>query len=125
MALVERIRENQSASDIEDECLQYLRIQHTGHGVALQRDQARIDEALRHKGYLVIISNTIMDAPEAISLYRAKDAVERAFDNLKNELDMKRLRVHSETAMAGILFVGFIALILHSWINKRMKDAQL
>lgn len=125
LALEALIREKQSVSGMADECLKYLRIQHTGQGLAIQRDQARIDEALRHKGYLIILSNAIMDAQEALSLYRAKDAVERAFDNLKNELDMKRLRVHSETAMAGRLFVGFIALILHSWINKRMKDTQL
>ena len=52
-------------------------------------------------------------------------SVEKAFDNLKNDLDLKRLRVHSEDAMKGRLFIGFIALILQSHIHKVMKETDL
>jgi transposase len=58
-------------------------------------------------------------------LYRAKDAVKRAFDNIKNDLDMKRPRVHSDDAMRGRLFVAFLSLILYSWIDKKMREKNL
>jgi len=51
--------------------------------------------------------------------------VEKAFDNLKNSLDMKRLRVHLQENMKGRLFIQFIALILVSYIHKVMSDNDL
>jgi transposase len=41
-----------------------------------------------------MLSNDIFDPKEALYVYRTKDKVEKAFDNLKNELDLKRLRIH-------------------------------
>lgn len=48
-----------------------------------------------------------MDARTAIEVYRNKEAVE-------NSLDMKRLRIHSYTAMDARFFIQFIALIILS-----------
>ena len=76
-------------------------------------------------GYLVLISNDIKDPIEALKVYRTKDVVEKAFDNLKNSLDMKRLRVHLQENMKGRLFIQFIALILVSYIHKVMSDNDL
>ncbi|MEW8119928.1 MAG: hypothetical protein AB2792_22430, partial [Candidatus Thiodiazotropha sp.] len=41
-------------------------------------------------------------------------------DDLKNHLDMKRLRVHSAPAMDGRLFLQFLALIYVSSIRTRI-----
>ena len=122
-----RIREGH---DMEDHVLmrrfkKFLRITKSAKKVVIKRDEKKITEALRHKGYLIIISNCTTDPQEAVQLYRAKDAVERAFDNIKNELDMKRLRVHSDVAMRGRLFVAFLSLILYSWIDKKMREKKL
>ena len=103
----------------------FLRIPKSAKKGVIKRDEKKITEALRHKGYLMIISNCTTDPQEAVQLYRAKDAVERAFDNIKNELDMKRLRVHSDVAMRGRLFVAFLSLILYSWIDKKMREKKL
>lgn len=65
-----------------------------------------------HIGWLVIISNKTKDATEALRSYRQKDAIEKGVDDLKNDLDMKRLRIHSNTAMDGRIFIQFVALIL-------------
>ena len=59
------------------------------------------------------------------TLYRDKDVVEKSFDDLKNQLDMKRLRMHSSRATDGRLLVQFIALILMSGLRKEMREAQL
>jgi len=54
-------------------------------------------------------------------LYRNKDVVENCFDDLKNHLDMKRLRVHSAAAMDGRLFLQFLALVYTSSIRTQKQ----
>ena len=41
-----------------------------------------------------------------------KDAIEKGFDDLKNDLDMKRLRIHSNATMEGRIFIQFVSLVL-------------
>lgn len=125
MALEQTIGEKRSLSNFRNEYLKYLTIRKTKNGYKIKRNKQVIEKAMKYKGYVVIISNDIRHPQEALLLYRAKDCVERSFDNLKNELDLKRLRVHSDLAMTGRLFIGFISLILLSQINKRMKEIDL
>lgn len=51
--------------------------------------------------------------------------MEAFFDNLKNTLDMKRLRVHQKENMKGRLFIQFIALILTSYIHQVISEKNL
>jgi len=74
-----------------------------------------------YKGWVVLISNHIDSATEAIEIYRTKDVVEKGFMKLKNCLDLGRLRVHSDHRMQSKLFIGFIALILMAHIHKFMS----
>ena len=78
-----------------------------------------------YAGFYVLLTNDIKDPVEALVVYRNKDAVEKCFDDLKNQLDMKRLRIHSSASMDGRLFVQFIALILMSALRKKMRDTGL
>ena len=80
---------------------------------------------LAHAGWLVLISNHVDNANEAIQLYRDKDVVEKGFLRMKNCLDLARLRVHSDNAMQNKIFVGFIALIITAHIHKVMSDNRL
>lgn len=107
------------------ECLKYLVVRKSKKGLIINRNEDKIKESLRYKGYLVIISNDKNKPQEILRIYRAKDSIEKAFDNFKNELDSKRLRVHSDNAMKGRVFIGFISLILHSWIDGKMKEEGL
>lgn len=80
----------------------------------------------RYAGFFCILSNSIKFPLEALNVYRTKDAVENSFDDLKNHLDMKRLRIHSAAAMDSRLFLQFLALIYTSQIrNTSMKDKVL
>ncbi|MGZ3634030.1 MAG: IS1634 family transposase, partial [Parachlamydiaceae bacterium] len=72
-------------------------------------------------GFFCIMSNKIKSAREALEIYRVKDVVEKSFDDLKNHLDMKRLRVHTATAMDCRLFLQFIALIYTSAIRNVLR----
>lgn len=73
-------------------------------------------------GWFIMISNDIKDATAALQVYRDKDAVEKSFDDLKNNLDMKRLRIHSNTAMEGRVFIQFISLILMTYLRNILRD---
>lgn len=79
----------------------------------------------RYAGFFVILTNDIKDPMEALRVYRNKDVVEKCFDDLKNQLDMKRLRIHSSASMDGRLFVQFIALIFMSALRKKMRETGL
>lgn len=85
------------------------------------------DEAIqkyrkRYIGFFCILSNKLKQAKETLSVYRSKDVVENCFDDLKNSLDMKRLRVHGSQAMDTRLFLQFLALIYVSQIRKTAKQ---
>jgi len=94
-----------------------------GYAVTMREDVVAAE--LETAGWLVIISNFVTDAKEAIKIYREKDIVEKGFARLKNSLDLGRLRVHSEASMQNKVFVGFISLILLSGIHKVMADKNL
>lgn len=79
----------------------------------------------RYAGFQALLSNGIKDPVEAMRVYRDKDAVEKCFDDLKNSLDMKRLRMHTSATVDGRLFVQFIALILISAIRKELRSSGL
>lgn len=79
----------------------------------------KIDRA----GYWVIATNCEKDATKALLAYRERLSVEQSFDDLKNELDMRRLRVHSADTMRGRVLVHFIALILTTQIKTTLDEA--
>ena len=79
----------------------------------------------QYKGFMVLLSNAIKDPVKALQVYRDKDIVEKCFDDLKNQLDMKRLRMHSARAVDGRLFVQFIALIYISALRREMRKSDL
>lgn len=60
----------------------------------------------------IILTNKKMEAPAALKLYRERDSVEKFFDDMKNTLDMKRLRVHSGDNAKARMFMQYIASIL-------------
>ena len=63
---------------------------------------------------MVMMGTEKKDAPEALFEYRDRDGVELGFDNLKNLLDLNRLRSHSDANVRGKIFINFIALVILS-----------
>jgi hypothetical protein len=47
--------------------------------------------------------------------------VEKAFENLKDRLNLRRVAVSSEQSLDGKMFVQFLSLIFLSYITKKMK----
>lgn len=79
----------------------------------------------QYAGFLAILTNDMKDPVQTLMVYRNKDVVEKCFDDLKNQLDMKRLRIHGSASMAGRFFVQFIALIYMSSLRRDLRKAHL
>ena len=79
----------------------------------------------RYAGFQALLTTKFKDPLEALQVYRDKDVVEKCFDDLKNALDMRRLRMHSIETVDGRLFVQFIALILMSELRREMRESKL
>lgn len=84
-----------------------------------------IKEARKYLGYFALITNETMEAFTALHLYRMKDVVEKAFGNIKERLNMRRLLVSSEKGLDGKIFTEFVALILISHLDYKMKETGL
>jgi transposase len=94
-----------------------------GYTINIRRDV--VDKQLTNTGWLVLISNHISNAKDALRIYRAKDVVEKGFLRLKKQLDLRRLRIHSDTTMRSKIFVSFISLILMSHLHNVMLSGEL
>ncbi len=94
-------------------------------GISLTYNQDAINAAHERYGFFVLISNEVKDPVTAISLYRMRDIVEKAFWNIKERLNMRRTLVSSESSLEGKLFVEFVALIYLSYIKNKMEEAGL
>ena len=84
-----------------------------------------IKEVRRYLAYFSLLTNEKMTAFTALHLYRMKDVVEKAFGNIKEHLNMRRLLVSSEKGLDGKIFTEFAALILISHLDKKMKTSEL
>lgn len=79
----------------------------------------------RYAGFQALLTNSTKNPVEALQIYRDKDVVEKCFNDLKNQLDMKRLRMHTSETVDGRLFVQFIALIYMSALRREMRKSDL
>jgi transposase len=107
----------------ENLCKKYLSAKETPkRGVRVEYKDDAIEKHLSGLGYFVLLSNDLKDPVSAIETYRRKDMVEKAFDNLKERLEMKRTSVHSDETLKGRFFLQFLALIYISYIHKHMRE---
>jgi transposase len=107
-------------------CEKYFVVKRTPkRGVAISYNEAAISEHMDGTGYFVLLSNEIKDPSLALRVYRKKDVVEKAFDNLKERLEMRRTTVRSDQTLQGKFFLQFLALIYVSYIHKCMRDNDL
>ena len=67
----------------------------------------------KYSGFVCFLTNdkTIKTAEDVLSEYATRDCIEKDFDEMKNDLDMRRLRVQSDARIRARLFIQFIAEI--------------
>ena len=94
-------------------------------GISVKIKEEAVREARMEHGFFALVSNEVKDPVEAVSTYRGKDVVEKAFGNLKERLNCRRLLTSSEESLNSKLFVEFVALIYLAYINRKMQEKGL
>ncbi len=94
-----------------------------------EKDHEKITDILPMLGVFAFLSNrSTMTSQEALLIYSRRDFAEKAFDNLKNELDNDRMLTHNEKTTDGKSFISFLSLIMWSdlqrTINKNNKKVE-
>ncbi|OGV17761.1 MAG: hypothetical protein A2X47_03130 [Lentisphaerae bacterium GWF2_38_69] len=123
----EEVDSGKRLKEHEEYYQRYLTIKETpkrGLKVSFNDEEIRKNRK-RYAGFFCILSNAIKDPITALRVYRAKDVVENSFDDLKNTLDMKRLRIHSSAAMDARLFLQFLALIYICRIRNIIQEDEV
>ncbi|KKH98511.1 transposase [Methanosarcina sp. 1.H.T.1A.1] len=66
------------------------------------------------EGFFCLKSNRDLTLEDALMTYRKKDSIEKIFHSLKNEINIKPLRVWSDDSIYGAIILGFIAQLFIS-----------
>lgn len=74
------------------------------------------------EGFFCLKSNKNLTLEEALEIYREKDSIEKIFDSLKNEIQIKPLRVWSEYSIYGAILLGFIAQLFISLMRYEFEE---
>lgn len=122
----EGILQGDEASISSPMAKKYLTVRKYKGNFIVNANQDAIDEHLSKSGYLVIISNHVKDTKEVLRIYRDKETAESGFDDIKNGIDCRRLRIHTDNAMQGKVFLVFLSLILKLEMSNVMdRDGHL
>ncbi len=74
------------------------------------------------EGFFCLKSNRDLTLEEALKIYRKKDSIEKIFHSLKNEIQIKPLRVWSDDSIYGAIILGFIAQLFISLMRYEFED---
>jgi transposase len=84
----------------------------------LTEDQAKklIQQATitGREGFFCLVSSEKLTLAQALEIYRMKDAIEKVFQSLKNDINIKPLRVWTTKSLCGAILIGFLAQLIIS-----------
>ena len=69
------------------------------------------------EGFFCLKSSKNLTLIKALLTYRKNDSIEKIFNSLKNEIEIKPLRVWTAKSIYGALIIGFIAQVFVSLIR--------
>ncbi len=86
-------------------------------------DYDKIDQLASRNGFFCLLTNDAeLSSAEVLTIYRNKDTIEKGFDELKNHLDMNRLRTHYTDTTDGKVFCAFLSLIAVFELENKLTD---
>ena len=74
------------------------------------------------EGFFCLKSSRNLTPKETLEIYRKKDSLEKIFNSLKNEIEIKPLRVWSDNSIYGAIIIGFIAQLLISLMRFEFEE---
>jgi transposase len=90
----------------------------------LERKAKALARQEKKSGHMLLLTDAqTKSGMELLEGYRSRDSIEKLIDNLKNGLELDRLRNHSYEASEGKLFVALVAMMLHSTLQKGLAPS--
>ena len=87
-----------------------------------EMDCLAVDEARGTLGYFMILSTEDLSAGQVLDIYRAKDGVERVFNNAKNDIGFDRPAVKTDATLEGKVFIIMLAGMISTHIRNAMRS---
>lgn len=87
--------------------------------------QKAVTQRLNRMGRFILFYSGEMDWLSCLTLYRQRDAVEKCFLRMKNDLETLPLNARREDSVRGYLFMVFLALIIRMRLQTVMKETGL
>jgi transposase len=86
-------------------------------------DIDKVEMLRKTKGFFLLFSTDMDSSPsDILYYYRAKDADEKIFSQIKVDLDSNRIRTHNENTTDGKTFVIFIACIIRYYMLNKLSE---
>lgn len=79
-----------------------------------------LEYELMKRGIMILISSFAISKEDIVPAYYIRQTAEKMFGFSKDDLDILPLRVHSEEALRGFLFLQFVSLILFVQLKKQL-----
>lgn len=74
------------------------------------------------EGFFCLVSCEKLTLIQALKIYRMKDSIEKVFQSLKNEINIKPLRVWTTKSLCGAILIGFLAQLIISLMRYDYKE---
>jgi transposase len=85
-------------------------------------DTEKVQKSRQFKGFFLLFSTDQIATPgELLDYYRAKDADEKLFSQIKVDMGGSRIRTHNEETTDGKTFVTFIACVIRAYILRKLS----
>ena len=86
-------------------------------------DIDKVEAIRKRKGFFLIFTTDMAATPEdTLYHYRAKDAAEKLFDQIKCDMVGNRIRTHNEQTTDGKVFVTFVACIIRTYLLEKLNQ---
>ncbi len=103
----------------------YLKWKFTDGTFEVSIRQKAVTQRINRLGRFILFYNGELDWLSCLTLYRERDAVEKCFLRMKNDLDTLPLNARREDSVRGYLFMVFIALIIRMRLQMILKETGL
>lgn len=102
----------------------YFELEYHPDGTFLypREKEETIEREISICGYFAIVTSQKMTAADALELYKSRDVSEKLFRGDKTFLGNRSLRIQSDDAASGKIFVEFIATIIRSRMYVLLQD---
>ncbi|MBI2332254.1 MAG: IS1634 family transposase [Chloroflexi bacterium] len=89
-----------------------------------QVNQEALYQAEKKDGrYLLVTNDWSLSHQEMLSLYRAKDGVEKRFTICKSDLKVSPVYLHQDKRIASMLCLNMVALLAYSLLERQVRQA--